>query len=355
MFVSKTTLCQTPGLVQNKPFLFVAQRATTLILLLVFFSSAAPAQVQQTQAAQQQSEPQSQQGPNSNSQEQQAPQPQQPQPPAQPPQPQPQQTEPESSSSPGRPEPILPPAMTEEVVQNPNAPCVQPPPPVTWQDYQGPLAKTVALFADRLERKSVGPPVHRHYKPGVLLCTLELRDRLWLFVRDSTDPVAFLSAAWNAGQSQVEDTPQDFGRGFTGYLDRFGANMAGQSSAGFFKDFAYPTIFEEDSRYYRLGRGSIHRRIFHGMSHVVIAHNENGNRMFNFSEWLGDATVRVLANTYLPGSRRGVAPVAESMGQTMAWNSGYDVLREFWPEIAKKFHLPFREENESTNTPSIPN
>lgn len=254
--------------------------------------------------------------------------------------------------APPPPVPSVPPAIAEEVVQNPNAPCVQPPPPVTWRDYKGPFAKTVAIFAQRLERRSVGPssqPQH-HYKPGVLLCTLETRDKFWLFVHDSTDPVAFLNAGWNAGVSQVQDTQPTFGRGFTGYLDRFGAKMAGQASSNFFKDFMYPTIFNEDPRYYRLGSGSTGHRIAHAMSHVVIAHNENGNRMFNFSEWLGDATVTVLSNTYLPDNRRGVAPVAESMASGMAYDMGYDILREFWPEIAKAFHLPFREQNVSPVT-----
>jgi hypothetical protein len=259
---------------------------------------------------------------------------------------------PQDQKSPPPPAPSVPPAIAEQVVQNPNAPCVQPPPPVTWRDYKGPFAKTVAVFAQRLERRSVGPGAqpHPHYKPGVLLCTLETKDKFWLFVRDSTDPVAFINATWNAGVSQVQDTQPTFGRGFNGYLDRFGGKMAGQTSSNFFKDFVYPTVFEEDPRYYRLGAGSTKRRIFHAMSHVVIAHNENGNRMFNFSEWLGDATVTVLSNTYLPDNRRGVAPVAESMASGMTYDMGYDILREFWPEIAKTFHLPFRDQSESPVT-----
>lgn len=249
--------------------------------------------------------------------------------------------------APRQPVPSVPPAIIEQVVQNPNAPCVQPPPPVTWRDYKGPFAKTVAVFAQRLERRSLGPnsqPQH-HYKPGVLLCTLETRDKFWLFVHDSSDPVAFINAAWNAGVSQVQNNQPTFGRGFTGYLDRFGVQMAGQASGNFFKDFLYPTVFQEDPRYYRLGTASNKRRIVHAMSHVVIAHNENGNRMFNFSEWLGDATIIVLGNTYLPDRQRGVAPVAESMATGMGYDMGYDILREFWPEIAKTFHLPFREQN----------
>jgi len=223
---------------------------------------------------------------------------------------------------------------------------VQPPPPVTWQDYQGPFAKTVGVFAERLERRSVGSPSQRHYKSGTLLCTLEVKDKFWLFVRDSTDPVAFINATYNGVIGSWQDTQPTFGHGFNGFLDRFGTNMAGQSSSAFFKDLVYPTIFKEDPRFYRLGTGSVHRRFFHAMDHVILAHTENGYRMFNFSEWLGDLSVIVLSNTYLPDNKRGVQPVAISMASTLGNNMGYDVLREFWPEIAKKFRLPFREQNE---------
>jgi hypothetical protein len=247
---------------------------------------------------------------------------------------------------------LTPPPLAEEFVQNPNAPCLQPPPPVTWHDYQGPYAKTMGIFAQRLERRSVGPASQRHYKPGALLCTLELKDRFWLFVRDSTDPVAFINATYNGVISSWQDSQPTFGHGFNGFLDRFGANMAGQSSAGFFKDFLYPTIFDEDPRYYRLGTGSNKKRVLHAMAHQVVAHNENGNHMFNFSEWLGDASVIVLSNTYLPDNRRGVEPVAVGMANTMGTNIGYDILREFWPEIAKKFRLPFRDQNPPTAVPS---
>src|SRR5438045_3202037 len=60
--------------------------------------------------------------------------------------------------------------------------CVQPPPLVSLQDYDGPLKKTVGLFARELERKSVHPP---HYKPGLMLCSLDLKDKFFLFARDT--------------------------------------------------------------------------------------------------------------------------------------------------------------------------
>jgi hypothetical protein len=246
--------------------------------------------------------------------------------------------------------------MPEQLVRNPNAPCMQPPPPVTWRDYQGPFAKTVAIFAQRLERKSVGAPSSsRHYKPGALLCTLEVKDKFWLFVRDSTDPVAFLNATYNATVSQLQDNQPSFGKGSGGFGDRFGANMTGQATSNFFKDFFYPTIFSEDPRYYPLGKSTVPRRIFHAMDHVVVAHNENGEPMFNFSYWLGGVTTTVLSNTYLPDNRRGVMPVAQSLAMGAGYDMAYDILREFWPEIAKKLRLPFREQEEPTDPPPIPN
>jgi hypothetical protein len=244
-----------------------------------------------------------------------------------------------------------PPPIQEQAVQNPFAPCIQPPPPVGFDDYKGPFAKTIAIYAQRLERKSVGQPGSSpHYKPGALLCTLAVKDKFWLFVSDSTDPVAFVNASFDAGLDQVQNNQRSWGRGFTGYLDRFGANMASQTSSNFFKDFFYPTIFSEDPRYYRLGRGTNKRRIIHAMSHVAVAHNVNGNSMFNFSYWLGGVTVVALSNTYLPDNKRGVEPVAVNLGFGMVQDMGYDILREYWPEIAHKFRLPFRDQDRGTTT-----
>ena len=224
-------------------------------------------------------------------------------------------------------------------------PCVQPQPMVTLQDYNGPLKKTVGLFTQQLERKSVHP---MRYKPGLKLCSLELKDKFFLFVRDSFDPVIFLISGFNAGISQAENNDSAFGQGAAGYGKRFGASFTDQATFMFFKDFAYPTIFNEDPRYYRLAHASSKKRFLHAIEHVVVAHNDNGNRMFNFSEWLGTASAISLSNVYHPGNERGFAPSAEALGFSVLSDMGFDALREFWPEIAHKFKLPFRVELEPT-------
>ncbi|MGH9772346.1 MAG: hypothetical protein ACRD4Q_11720 [Candidatus Acidiferrales bacterium] len=242
-----------------------------------------------------------------------------------------------------QPPPALAPAPAQEQTQqNPSFPCVEPPPLVSWHDYQGPLQKIVGLFGRRLERKSVHPP---NYKPGVTLCTLQLKDKFILFLSDTIDPVTYLSAAFNSGIGQAENSDPSYGQGAEGYGRRVGFNLIGQAQSDFFKDFAYPAIFSEDPRYYRLGSGPGGRRFLHAVEHAVVAHREDDTAMPNYSEWLGTASSIALGNVYHPDRRRGFAPTAEAVGFAVGQDIGFDMLREFWPEIAHKFKLPFRDES----------
>src|SRR5712664_2822333 len=249
--------------------------------------------------------------------------------------------------------PQQPPAapLQEEATKNAAAPCVEPPPMVRLEDYDGPLKKVVGTFARPLERKAVHPP---HYKPGAMLCTLNLKDKFVLFVQDSVDPVTFLSTAFSAAIDHSADTDPSYGQGAEGYGRRFGDEFANQASSRFFKDFAYPWIFSEDPRYYRLAHGHAGKRLLHAMEHSVVAHRDDGTRMFNFSEWLGTASAVVLSNTYQRDNERGFAPAAQSVGYSVLQDVGFDVLREFWPEISRKLRLPFRGESNPVSSGSDP-
>jgi hypothetical protein len=207
------------------------------------------------------------------------------------------------------------------------------------QDYDGPFQKTVGLFARKLDRKAVHPP---NYEPGLKLCALGVKDKFYLFVHDTFDPVTFLTAGFNAGIGQATNQDPTFGQGAAGYGKRFGTDFADQASFDFFKDFAYPSIFSEDPRYYRLGYGSGGRRLWHAVNHAFVAYRYNGDRMFNVSEWMGTTSVVVLGNLYHPGNQRGFAPAASQVSYHVLEDIGLDALREFWPGIAHKLNLPFR-------------
>jgi len=241
--------------------------------------------------------------------------------------------------------------LQEEATKNVAGQCVQPAPMMRMEDYDGPFKKVVGTFARPLERKAVHP---LHYKPGVKLCTLEVKDKFVLFVQDSFDLGTFLGSGFDAGLDQAKNTDPRYGQGAEGYGRRFGAEYAGQATSRFFKDFAYPSLFAEDPRYYRLAHGSTGRRLLHAMEHAVVAHRDSGKTMFNFSEWLGTASAVVLSNSYHPDSQRGFAPAAQRVGYSILQDMGFDVLREFWPEISRKCRLPFRGQSEPVSQGSSP-
>lgn len=229
-------------------------------------------------------------------------------------------------------------------------PCVQPPPLVGWEDYEGPMAKVVGAFARKLERKSV-PSLHS-YRLGTALCTLTLRGKFSLFAEDTFDPITFVNVGFNAGIAQAQDADPTFGQGVAGYGKRFAASFVDQASSEFFKDVVFSELFKEDPRYYRLGAQSGRRRLFHALEHSVVARREDGAMTFNFSEWLGTTSAVALGSVYHPGVERGVGPAAQRITFSIAQDAGYDVLREFWPEIAHKLRLPFRDRQQPTGPTS---
>ncbi|HLJ88742.1 MAG TPA: hypothetical protein VKZ53_18125 [Candidatus Angelobacter sp.] len=206
-------------------------------------------------------------------------------------------------------------------------------------DYNGPFNKVIARFSQKVEIKTV--PSLRH-RPHLRLCSMAAGEKFHLFLENSFEPVNFLGAAWAAGESQAENADSAFGQGAAGYGKRFGVALTDNVAGDFFQTFLYPALFRQDPRYYRLARGTVGQRLFHAAQHVFVAHSDSGQLMFNFSEWMGTASSKALSNVYHPGNERGFGTTAERTGVSIATDMGYDVLREFWPEITHALHLPFK-------------
>lgn len=231
------------------------------------------------------------------------------------------------------------PAPPQAGIPRAENPCVQPARIFIAEEYTGPLKKVVSYFARKPEIKTVY--VHRR-DIGARICALAPSQKFNLFVRNSIHPVTFIAAGWDAGIAQAADDDPTFGQGAEGYGKRYGAALADRASRDFFHTFALPVIFRQDPRYYRQGYGSGHSRLRHAVTHVFVARSDSGHPMFNFSEWLGTASAVALSNTYHPGNRRGFAAASERVGINVASDAGFDILREFWPEVVRRFKLPFR-------------
>lgn len=214
--------------------------------------------------------------------------------------------------------------------------CVQPSPLMSAADYEGPLKKLVVYFARKPEIKTL----HSHPRPGLTVCALDAPEKVHLFAQDSLEPVTFIGAAFDSGLAQARDGDPIVGQGVAGYAKRYGAALTDSVFRDFFHTYLFPVMFRQDPRYYRRLEGSITARCGHALSHVIVAEGDSGRKMFNFSEWLGTTSSMLLSNTYHPGNSRGIGAASQRVGLSIAGDMGFDVLREFWPEIVRKLKFP---------------
>jgi hypothetical protein len=236
------------------------------------------------------------------------------------------------------PTPVYVPAPIKPAA--PAQPCAIFVEPFDIDDYSGPMNKVVARFSQRVDSATVQLPRHHSPRP----CAMDAHDKFNLFVQNTADPLNFMGAAWDAGMAHMDHDDATYRQGVAGYGKRYSAALTDNVAGDFFSTFLYPSLFHQDPRYYRMGQGqgTPNQRLAHALAHRFVARSDSGKRMFNYSEWLGTVSSKALSNVYHPGNPRGFAPTASRVGFSVANDMAWDVLREFWPEIARKFRLPFR-------------
>ena len=151
------------------------------------------------------------------------------------------------------------------------------------------------------------------------------------FGRAAISPYFLVGAAAGAGISQAADTNPGYGQGGEGYGKRFGAAIADEASSNFFGSFLYPTLFHQDPRYFRKGKGNGTggQRLGYAISRVFVTRNDSGKSAFNFSRVLGSLTSATLSNVYYSAHEQTGAKTAERFGINLAGQAGFNVVREF--------------------------
>jgi len=150
------------------------------------------------------------------------------------------------------------------------------------------------------------------------------------------NPYTFAFVAAEAGVNQARNSPKEYGQGAEGFGKRYGAGFADGLTAGVFVTGVYPSLLRQDPRYYRLGEGHFSHRMGYALTRILVTRQDSGRKVFNFSEILGSFSSSALAVTYYPKSQRDFSDVAERAGIQFAFDAGFNVLKEFYPDIERK-------------------
>ena len=151
------------------------------------------------------------------------------------------------------------------------------------------------------------------------------------------DPFTFVFTSITASIEQSTDDKAAYGQGAMGFAKRYGADFTDGFTNELFVTGVFPTLLHEDPRYYRLGHGSGWKRTAYALSRILIARGDSGAARINASEFLGNIASGALSMTYYPSNERSISGVFARMSVEIGYDSLFNVLKEFYPDLKRRF------------------
>jgi hypothetical protein len=179
-------------------------------------------------------------------------------------------------------------------------------------------------------------PNYRTAEGAAPFAPITTKQKFTIAAKDTFDWPSYILGGAFAGISQLENSNPSFGQGLKGYAKRYAANTADQDLGNFMTEAIMPTLLHEDPRYFRKGHGSAAGRVGYAVSRVFVTKNDSGSTGFNFSEFLGTGSVAAVGNIYYP-DEKGFDPTMQRMFTQIGTDAISDVLKEFWPDVKRKW------------------
>ncbi len=182
-------------------------------------------------------------------------------------------------------------------------------------------------------------PNYRTADGSVPFEPITTKRKFYIASKDSFDYPVYLTSALFAGLYQMDNQNPSFGQGAEGYAKRFASAYGDQAIGNLMTEAIFPALLHEDPRYFRLGAGggSKWHRLNYALTRVFVVRTDKGGSTFNFSEWLGNGTGVALSNLYYPSDTHNAVDNAQKLGVAVATDAFSQVLKEFWPDIKRKF------------------
>jgi hypothetical protein len=97
--------------------------------------------------------------------------------------------------------------------------------------------------------------------------------------------------------------------------------------------YGFSSLLHEDNRYLPSGETATGRRLKYALESSVLARHDDGTRPISISKLGAFVGAALISRTWQPHSSRGFGGAASNVGTTMGVAAGFDVLREFLPDL----------------------
>jgi len=171
--------------------------------------------------------------------------------------------------------------------------------------------------------------------PTAAIAPFTMNDRFRYAWRRSFAPENFALGMFTSGIQTWRGRPEEWGRDWEGYAQRFGMRMS-RSILGNGIDFGVGAALGTDPRYRRLGSGGFGARLKHALGASFYHHDSGGRRVPAVSRFAGIAGSNIISNHWMPPGDNRKIDVLRRSGQQVAWHIGWTVFREFAPDLKRK-------------------
>ncbi len=185
------------------------------------------------------------------------------------------------------------------------------------------------------------------YSPILLLLGLPLlpaqsyqpltgEERLAWFAKSTYGPKSLLvagpfSAAWRTAVNR----PEEWGPHWEGFGKRYAARL-GNNSITNGTEAALGAIWKEDPRYFRLGQGSVGKRLGSAFKQTWLARYGDGEYRFAAAKAIGITGASFAQKLYMPESVTSNRDCVLRIGSGYAGRFFGNLFREFGPDVFKK-------------------
>ena len=164
---------------------------------------------------------------------------------------------------------------------------------------------------------------------------LTASERWKLYFVSAYGPEAVFRSAAAAGIRQWEGSPKEWRGGAEAYGERFGSSYAGHIIRKTLEAGAAAAL-HEDNRYFHSTETGFWKRSKHAVAQFFIARNNAGQEHFAYSRFGSALSASFISRIWQPRSTNTSGDAAVNFSATVAIDAGWNVLREFWPDITRR-------------------
>ncbi len=176
----------------------------------------------------------------------------------------------------------------------------------------------------------------RHLRSDVRFVPMTRSERFRDYLNSTFGYRALARNSVRAEIGQIRNDPKEWGGRAPGFAKRLGSGFATNVIRQSLK-YGLSGVLHEDNRYLKSGRVGFWKRSRYAVMSTFMARRDNGTRKVSISSIGSVAGSSFLSRIWLPQTVATASAAGSSFGITIGAELGANMLREFWPDLKKRF------------------